>query len=77
MFCVFVLWVETGVPAKNPRKHGENTETPHRNMEGKPHANHWASVLPIEKERKEEREEETGWAELKVKEMEGCKKTEI
>ncbi|XP_066540066.1 g6f-like isoform X3 [Hoplias malabaricus] len=32
--CVFGLWEETGAPRGNPRRHGENTPTPHRQSPG-------------------------------------------
>uniref|UniRef100_A0A3Q3JVX1 G-protein coupled receptors family 1 profile domain-containing protein n=1 Tax=Monopterus albus TaxID=43700 RepID=A0A3Q3JVX1_MONAL len=31
---VFGLWEEAGVPGENPRKHGENMQTPHRKVLG-------------------------------------------
>ncbi|XP_061652577.1 claudin-10 isoform X2 [Phyllopteryx taeniolatus] len=31
---VFGMWEETGVPGENPRRHGENMQTPHRRGRG-------------------------------------------
>ena len=55
---IFGLWEETGEPGGNPRRHGENVQTPHRQWpeaEIEPgslvlwgsSANHCATVLPF------------------------------
>ena len=38
--CACLLkWEETGVPGGNPRKHGENMQTPHRKARAGPETN--------------------------------------